>query len=188
MKKNEKNDWLRTLYIEAWKQYSHEDNISQSRNNLFLAVQAALIAILTGISGVLIRMEPINISSYKINLGIGILGFIIVFFAFFVHRILLHWRSVTKAGQAFLNLRWVTARAIEQEADIDGLATIEEGWYKYSKSNPDSEYHTPFPEYESLRKIQIPTKKKIGGWLSILKVIKVVEQIWFFLLGMVGFL
>lgn len=71
---NESEGWLRTLYAEAWKQYSHEDNLSQSRNNLFLGVQAAMIAILAGISGSLIGMEPIEIGSHQLWVGFGVLG------------------------------------------------------------------------------------------------------------------
>ncbi|KOF07232.1 hypothetical protein AC739_19545, partial [Planococcus glaciei] len=88
------NEWLRTLYSEAWKQYSHEDNISQKRNNLFLAVQAALIATLTGASGILLKLKALKVGSYELWIGHLALGFILIVFWYFANRLTSFWESV----------------------------------------------------------------------------------------------
>jgi len=183
MKEKDKNEWLRTIYIEAWKQYSHEDNISQSRNNLFLAVQAALIAILTGISSVLIDLKAFKTEPDNFWKGIAILGLVSLIFGIFARLLTLVWKKVTEAGRAFLNLRWVTARAIEEKADINGLAVTEDKWYRYSKNNPDAEYYHPFLDSETLKDYKIPTKKRVGGWGSILRVINIVNGLWYFIIA-----
>ena len=181
---NESEDWLRTLYVEAWKQYSHEDNLSQSRNNLFLGVQAAMIAILTGISGLLIRMEPIEIGSHRLWVGFGALGIITVTFAVFASRLAAYWKGVTKSGRAYMNLRWIAIRAIEERVGLHSinLAGMEHNWRDFSKSNPGKEYR-PFTDSESLKQYAVPPLEKVRAWSSILAVIKIVEVLWYFLLG-----
>lgn len=181
---NESEDWLRTLYVEAWKQYSQEDNLSQSRNNLFLGVQAAMIAILTGISGLLIRMEPIEICSHRLWVGLGALGVITVTFAVFASCLAAYWKGVTKSGRAYMHLRWIAIRAIEDRVGLHSinLAGMEHNWREFSKSNPGKEYH-PFADSESLKQHAVPPLEKVRAWSSILAVIKIVEVLWYFLLG-----
>ena len=182
---NESEDWLRTLYAEAWKQYSQEDNLSQSRNNLFLGVQAAMIAILSGISGLLIRIEPIRIGSHQLWVGFGVLGIITVTFAVFAGRLAAYWKGVTKSGQAYMNLRWIAIRAIEERVGLHSinLAGMEHNWREFSKSNPGKEYF-PFADSKSLRQHAVPPLEKVRAWSSILAVIKIVEALWYFLLSM----
>jgi len=183
---NESEEWLRTLYAEAWKQYSHEDNLSQSRNNLFLGVQAAMIAILAGISGSLIGMEPIGIGSHQLWVGFGVLGIFTVTFAVFAGRLAAYWEGVTKSGQAYLNLRWIAIRAIEERVGLHSinLAGMEHDWREFSKSNPGKEY-CPFADSESLRQHTVLPLGKVSGWSSIQKVIRIVEMLWcsLFLMG-----
>jgi hypothetical protein len=77
------DDWLRLMYTEAWKQYSHEDTLGQSRMNIFLAVHAALIAILAAILKPLLDMPPRQIGSHQIYIGLGILGLFAVIIGVF---------------------------------------------------------------------------------------------------------
>jgi len=129
-KRSIEEGWLRTMYTEAWNQYCHEDNISQSRNNLYLGVQAALIAILTGISGSLIGMDPLTVGSHKIWVGLGSLGTFVVVCAIFATRLAAYWKGVTKAGRGYLNLRWIAIRAIEEHAGMHqvNLTGMEHNW------------------------------------------------------------
>ncbi len=181
---NESEDWLRTLYVEAWKQYSQEDNLSQSRNNLYLGVQAAMITTLAGISGWLIGMQPIEIGSHRLWVGFGILGIIAVTFAVFASRLAAYWKGVTKSGRAYMNLRWIAIRAIEERVGLHSinLAGMEHNWREFSKSNPGKKYH-PFADSESLKQHAVPPIEKFRAWSSILAVIKIVEVIWYFFLG-----
>lgn len=182
---NESEGWLRTLYTEAWKQYNHKDNLSQSRNNLFLGVQAAMIAILAGISGLLIRVGPIWIGSHQLWVGFGVLGIITVTFAVFAGRVAAYWKGVTKSGQSYLNLRWIAIRAIEERVGLHliNIAGMEYDWREFSKSNPEKEY-CPFADSEILRQHTVPPLGKVSGWSSMLKVIRIVEMLWYSLLIM----
>jgi quercetin dioxygenase-like cupin family protein len=181
---NESDDWLPTLYVEAWKQYTYEDNVSHSRNNLFLGVQTALIAILTGVSGLLVGIEPVEVGLHQFRVGLIVLGILAVTFAVFASRLAVYWKEVTKSGQAYLNLRWITIRAIEEQVGLHpiNLAGIEYNWREFSKSNPGKQYY-PFADWESLKQHAIPPLGKVGNWTSILGVIKVIEVLWYFVLS-----
>ncbi len=56
-------DGLATLYTEAWKQYSHEDNLYQNRSNLFLGLNSAFIAAL-GIAIANVSITSVQIYNY----------------------------------------------------------------------------------------------------------------------------
>jgi hypothetical protein len=185
---DEEVKWLQILYQEAWKQYSHEDNISQSRNNLFMGIQAALVTILVGVTPFLIGMTPIAVGNKEIPIGIPVLGFILILFSFFATRLTLYWKGVTKAGNAYLNLRWITIRAIEHRVGLSGinLAEIEHKWRQFIRVNPDKNYH-PFVESEDLNEHYVAPRGEVGGWDSILRVIDLVKAIWRFL-GVMGIL
>ncbi len=176
--------WLQVLYVEAWKQYTLEDNISQRRSNLFLVVQAGLIAILTGVSGWLVRIEPIELGSDRLWVGPILLGVIAVVIAAFVIRLLGYWREVTRAGQVWQKLRWVAIRRIEKEADLCSvtLAGLEKDWIEFSRQNSGREYF-PFPDFEELKHDAIPPAVKIEGWQSTLRVIAMVQAFWYVILG-----
>ena len=57
--------WLETSYVEAWRQYVHEDRLSQTRNNLYLGVQAAFVALLTAAAGFLLPLDPVVIGAHQ---------------------------------------------------------------------------------------------------------------------------
>lgn len=144
-----------------------------------------MIAILAGISGLLIRMEPIEIGSHQLWVGFGALGIITVTFAVFASRLAVYWKGVTKSGRAYMNLRWIAIRAIEEQVGLHSinLAGMEHNWREFSKSNPGKKY-CPFADSESLKHHAVPPLEKVRAWSSILAVIKIVEVLWYFLLGM----
>ena len=43
------DDWKRLAYAVAWTQYCHEDDLAQTRTNVSLTIQAALLALLVGL-------------------------------------------------------------------------------------------------------------------------------------------
>jgi quercetin dioxygenase-like cupin family protein len=175
--------WLRTMYVEALKQYCHEDNISQTRNNLFLGIQTVLVVILTGISGFFLSMDPVCFGSNKIWIGFGGLGVFIIVFAIIATQLASCWEEVTKSGRGYLNLRWVTIKAIEDYAGLNhiNIAGIEHNWKEFLKSNPGKEYH-PFIETERLKQHAIPPLGKVSGWKSLLNIINIIKILWYFLL------
>lgn len=67
MKNNEdaRNSRLLVMYTEALKQYTHEDVMSHTKNTFFLSSQGAMLAVLTGIFSVLIKLKPFVIKNFS---------------------------------------------------------------------------------------------------------------------------
>lgn len=121
------NEWLRAIYAESWRQYTHENVLSQQRNTLFTSVQAALIAFLAGVSKPLLDITPIQVEGANLSIGLGVLGFFAIVSSVFCLFITFYWDSVTKAGQGYIKVRWAVARMIESQAFLGniGLANVE---------------------------------------------------------------
>lgn len=163
------DDWLKLLYSEAWKQYSHEDTLCQHRNTLFYGIQGGLMTL----------FAIISTKNTQLNLVSLLLLAIISLVAVFISD---YWKSVTQAGKAYCSLRWASIRKIEKEANLSSsIAGIEQDWKVFSENSLD--YFVPFPSEPELNKIKIMSNKKImGGWSSTLKVITILEYFWIGLL------
>jgi quercetin dioxygenase-like cupin family protein len=190
-KHNMPDDWLKTLYTEAWGQYIHEDKMGITRNTLFLGVQAAFIAILASLVEPMINLDTtIIIFTKEFQVGLALLGGTLTIFTILMFLLAGYWKEVTKTGRTYLNLRWLTIRAIEEHLSLSpiNLAGIEHEWRAFSENNPRSEYY-PFinSEYESLKELHIPSKGKIGGWLSLTRTISLIRIFWL-LLSAIGLL
>ena len=164
--------WLRVIYTEAWNQYAHEDNLAQGRNNFFMGLQAALIALWTAFLKPLYEIGEVSIGSYTMHLGLLLLGgstFLIGLFSFLLTW---NWKAATQAGQRYLNLRWMPIIAIEKLAQIHrfGIATLEHEWKQLSEIHPNEPYR-PFENIEGLEKCQLKPNTKVRGWSSMLNVI-----------------
>src|SRR5437867_3655820 len=62
---NVNDEWLRLIYSEAWKQYSHEDTLGQTRMSIFVGVHSALIGILAIITKPLLDIPAISIGAHR---------------------------------------------------------------------------------------------------------------------------
>jgi hypothetical protein len=176
------HEWLRTMYTEAWGQYIHEDNLSLARNNLFITIQGAGIGILAAVAIPLIQVEPIMTGPYQFYMGHVALGIILIVFSILGITISKIWSEVTTAGEAYLRLRFISIKAIEDRAaqhDI-GLASLEVNWEDFLASHPNQKYY-PFSNSKNLRRYSIPPRGNSEGWLSIQKTIKILIKVWFFL-------
>jgi len=179
------DDWLRLLYSEAWKQYIHEDAQGQTRMNIFLTVQAALIAILAAISKPLLDMPPKQVGSHQVYIGVGILGLVAVIIGFFSLVLGARWKSVTEAGRLYLNLRWIPIAAIEKSAQLNdiNLAGLENAWRKHSKENSGTDFH-PYATIAELSEFRLRPLPNIRGWSAISGTITSIQIL--FLLIMIG--
>jgi len=166
------------LYTESWKQYSHEDITSHTKNTFFLTSHGAMLAILTGISSVLIKMEPLLLNNFKLYLGLILLGVfssIIGMIGLIINR---YWKQVNDVHRAMINVRWLTARAVEVELDLHtiGVASLEHEWRKHIKISNDKYY--PFTNHSKLSEHNISSTFTIGGFDSIHGVIKSISFLW----------
>jgi hypothetical protein len=176
------------MYAEAWKQYSHEDTLGQSRMNMFLAVHAALIAILAAISKPLLDMPPKQIGSHEVYIGLGILGIFAVIIGSFSLLLGARYKSVTEAGRLYINLRWITIAAIERIARLNdvNLAGLEHEWRKSSTEKPGTVYR-PYENIEGLAEFSLDPLPRIRGWSSISWTISAI-QVLFALITVGGFI
>ncbi len=186
---------LHAFYAEAWRQYSHEDNIYQSRNTLYLGVQAALLAIITGVTPALIGLEPLTFGSYKVAIGIMLFGITAIAFSILGISLTYNWEGLTHASRAFLSLRFSTAKIIENQLGMEniGLAGIENQWADWSRENQEQiikndAYWFPSGFTERTGKqIEIRPRPKLGGFDAHLGVIKLIRSAWY-IIGAAGIL
>jgi hypothetical protein len=191
LNQEEYTTWLRILYNETMKLYLHEDNISQTRNTLFLSIQSGLIAVLAAITPSLLVIDPVRIIIEASSIDLFIFGLIMSLFSVVSLLILENWKAVNKAGHAHLKLRWAVIKRIEYAAHIPEEvcpATIEDAWIKFSNNpeNKESKF-IPFPDVPELCDIKLDQKQKIGGWRSTEELMKIFSCLWF-TLGILGLL
>jgi hypothetical protein len=164
-------DWLRKLYEEAWKQYSHEDNLGQTRTNFFIGLQAALLGILAAASKPLYEIGPTAMFGWRVHLGLIFIGLFMGLIGLFCYFVSARWAQATEAGKRYVSLRWVTAQAIEKQVAVGrkyGLATVEGRW----RESSDADGFRPFADDEQLRHLSVPARVPSGGWQSMLQVIR----------------
>ena len=173
----EDKEWLKVIYTEAWNQYAHEDNLGQSRFNFFLGIQTAFVALLAALFTALLGFESMDLKIAFISLA-GIAALFGIFSCLFGA----YWKEVTKAGQQYLNLRWIPIAVIEKLAQIEqiGIAGVEAEWRTFSKQNPGVDYY-PFKDYKELENIYLSSRQKVGGWDLMIKVIRWFQFIYFIL-------
>jgi hypothetical protein len=181
---HELGEWGRSLYIEAWKQYIHEEKISLSRNNIFLGIQSGLMAVLSGLFVPIFQMKPILFLSRYVSVGPIIWGILAIILSSLSLFILKYWQDVTEVARAYQNLRWFTARAIEVQFGLEpvNIAGIEHEWRELSRGrqNNSKEIYLNFEQLEGMRQHKLPLYRKVGlaGWQSVLNLIKSIKTIW----------
>lgn len=166
------SDWLKTLYVETWKQYSHEDNLGQRRTTFFLAIQAAILSL-----GVVLYKPAAERSDLFVGLLLTATGG-------FLSAMAISWRSATHAGRAYTSLRWFTLRAIERVEGLDlvGPASLEQAWRKHSASSADQSFK-PFRGMDRLGDLTLTSLPRTSGWASMLNLILMLQLVYGALLG-----
>jgi hypothetical protein len=172
------------MYSLAWSQYIHEDDMGQKRDSVFSAINAALIAALAVISPWLWRAGPVHIFHREIHLGLTILGLLTVGLGALSIQLNSHWRSVTRAGKAYLNLRWAVARAIEVYLNLRpiGLAEVENRWQAYSSDANAEDSFNPYPDLFGEQGLSLGPRPRVSGWNSVLHIAKILMLIWWIIL------
>lgn len=169
---------LLIMYSEALKQYIHEDTLSHTKNTFFLSSHGAMLAVLTGVSSVLIKLEPVTYNSISIFYGIILLGFIAILIGILGLTINKYWNSINEAHRAYSHARWLSAIAIETELELTdvGLAGIEHRW-KENQKKTDNEFY-PFKDVLGLEEHKIKDRHSFEGYDSIGGVIKIINILW----------
>jgi hypothetical protein len=193
------DDWLRLMYSEAWKQYSHEDIQGQARMSIFLTVQTALIAILAIITKPFLDMPLKQICSHQVHVGKGLLGLFAVIIGVFSLVLGNIWKSVNKAGQIHLNLRWIPIAAIERIAKLNhanagletiNLASFEDKCRTALATQTTAADFSPYSDCDGLEDLKIRRDltplPKIRGWSAINRTIFVI-QVLFGAITLAGF-
>lgn len=121
--------WHEILYSEAWNQYKHEDNLVQSRNQMYLTILTLLLSVCIGIVTFLLgRNEPNSEISLSVNVLIS--GIVLLIFSIIILIIVKSWSGVTDASKHYVNMRFLVAKDIENKFVHDnlGLAQREDYW------------------------------------------------------------
>jgi hypothetical protein len=177
------NDWLRTAYAEAWKQYSHEDTLSLQRNNLFIIIQTALLAVLGTTTAGLLRVEPYDLLGYKVQLACLAMGALTTTFAAFAFVLLRNWANVTESAQAYVALRSSTCLRLEEVVGLQALGVSladTEAELKSATRAKKGEYR-PYPQRTSPKYESITSLGTIG-WDSTRELIASLKALWIGLL------
>ncbi|MFI1655491.1 hypothetical protein ACH4ZU_11365 [Streptomyces sp. NPDC020472] len=170
--------WLSKIYEIAWQQYSHEDNLGQIRNSVFMAANAALVTVLAAVSPLLAALTPITLSGHKVYIGLAILGTLAVLAGILSIGITSHWRSATEAGRAYVSLRHATARAVEEHVNLPfiTLAQTEHQWKLFSMSSTPGDF-IPFPALPAMADVKVKKRPNVSGWESILGTARIISAI-----------
>ncbi|MGW2638600.1 hypothetical protein [Streptomyces sp. NPDC001348] len=180
----EPDEWLQKMYEIAWSQYTHEDDMGQKRDSIFAAINAALIAALAVISPWLWRAGPVHMFQRQIHLGLTLLGLLTVCLGALSIQLNSHWRSITRAGNAYLKLRWAVARAIEVYLKLRpiGLADMENQWKVYSSRENAEDSFNPYPDLFEEKGLSLAPRPQVSGWSSVLHIAKILMIMWWIIL------
>jgi hypothetical protein len=131
----ERERWLQTLYAEIWKQYSHEDQLAQTRSHVFLVTQAALAAFLAGVSAPLFKLGCAKVDGANFHVGLFVLGVVWLVVGVFMWLLNDRFQKVTWAGRQYINFRHAHLRAIELATfgEHVGPALLEDHYRSLSK-------------------------------------------------------
>ena len=178
-----RNDWLRAAYTEAWKQYVHEDTLTLQRNNIFVIIQTALLALFGSLTSALIKSDTLVIGAYTAYTGYFFIGIIACVFSVFAFLLLRNWEGVTDSAQAYVDLRWSTCRRIEEAVGLEDEGVnlaVKEGELKLAIGNAAAPTYSPYGRHSvcaELQNFSIVTKGTIG-WGSIKKLIRHLRVFW----------
>lgn len=177
--KDPKVEWYKILYVESWKQYIHEDTLAHSNNTFYLSANGVLIALLTGIASVLAK--------FGIILGPLLFGITAILMSVIGLLICRAWKGVNATHRAHIHMRWITARAIESDLNLErvGMASLEHIW-RNKKHKGDKFY--PFEEDPKLKDHGVILLGKLRGYNSIESVTSWLKVIWLIILifGMIS--
>lgn len=166
----EKDDaWLKTLYIEAWKQYVHEDVLTQARTNIFQVVPVVLLALLGAASTALIKIGCATFQNTPFLLGVSLVGVVWILVAFLMLSLTKSFEKVTAAGQAYVNLRHMNVRALERLAGTGpfGPALMEHQMRDFRPLSDGNDRFFPFKgirELSPYADLSLDTYSGFGGF------------------------
>jgi hypothetical protein len=176
------DDWKQLAYEMAWAQYSHEDDLAQTRTNVSLTIQAAILALLAGLAAPVLEIGERPLLGLKTNLGLGIYSLLAIIAAVLALRLVRIWSGFAAAGEQYMNLRLQAAFAIEQNVGLSklGPASREHMWKKQRLT-------------DELPAVELPltSGQPMGGWESLLATTKALRALWLAVLlsasGSLGF-
>jgi hypothetical protein len=152
------DEWLKLLYAEGWNQLVHEDNLVESRNRFYHAIQAALIAITGVVSTLLIQLE-------NQDFALRLLGAVLMLSGFSLILITFNWRRVMLAGKKYAHFWRVHLCAIEKLRKIDGvgLASVELRWRQHLNEKKESNFYF-FPKITEISNFKMDKDNRSEYW------------------------
>jgi hypothetical protein len=160
---------MMTLYTEAWKQYVHEDQLTHSRMTIYFSVLGGMTAILAASASSIVKIGMISLSLSKVNpawadrdvnFGFFLFGCFALMLGWLSCRVCRMWTHAIKASRQYVNLRWMTAFAVENILGSFGVAQaqLEDKWRhspsfkaKFSPFSADNPFGIPHDKFLELR-------------------------------------
>ncbi len=176
--------WPRTLYEEAWRQYSHEGAKVYTRTSVILGIHAGLLALVAALAMPLLALGESAGGRAPTGLGQIVFGVTLVVIGSFAMFVAYVWQNLTYASRTYFTLRWMTAYAIEaaiKDMAPYGIAHLEDNWRQHSKAS--TRPFKPFSEYPVFDELQIEPLPTLRGFRSLDLLARVTFLLWAVVVG-----
>ena len=168
--------WLKILYAEVWKQYVHEDALTQARTTIFQVMPVVLLAFLGVASTGLAKIGCATFSGKTVILGITLVGAIFLLVSVLMFLLASAFEKVTDAGRLHVNLRHMNARALERLAGVGvlGPALLEHHMRDFKPSAAGKRFrpYSSIPELSSFADLSSGAYSRFGGFAYLSHITK----------------
>lgn len=187
----ERDRWMQTAYAETWKQLATESQLAASRSNVYLAVQAAFLAVLAAISISVARVGFLHFhgTGTRVHVGLVLLGLLWMSVSAVLLLLAHYFVRVTNAGRDYCRLRAIQLRAIE-DLTLAGLgpANMEFAWREHSANSKGP--YAPFAalpaageSFDRLRSVSIAPYEHFGNFKYLYAVVDTWRMVYRIMLG-----
>lgn len=175
--RNKEDAWLKILYAEVWKQYVHEDSLTQARTNIFQVIPVVLLAFLGAASNALPKVGCATVLGTQFQLGMSLIGAVFILVAILMFLLAADFSKVTDAGRLHVNLRHMNARAIERLAGVGvlGPALLEHHMRDFKPADPPNDRYRPYSDIAELQgypDLSTAAYSRFGGFAYLAHITK----------------
>lgn len=174
----DKGKLLLEVWQESWRQYSHEDNLWQSRDRFFLSIETVLFTGFAFVCWWTLRAD-LSESMNSLLPPLFVSGLVTWLLSAAGLGIAFVWKHATRASRAMAFLRWLSAYNAEIELNVgdSGIATLEDKWRIFIESHPDEDF-IPFPGHNILGNKKVFKIGRVRGYNGTLLLIGWVRAVW----------
>lgn len=176
----DRDKYLLEVWQEAWRQYSHEDNLWQQRDRFYIGIETALLTGFAFVNWWYLRLD-FTAAAGSVFPSWLIYGLFVILLTSGGFAIAYVWKKGTEASRVMAHLRWLTALRIERDWSLEdrGLAFLEWKRRRHSEDNQTAKSnYVPYPDDELLCKEKVYPLQGIRGYGATLKLIGWIQLTW----------